>query len=222
MTIIKQGREHRKQKQRTIVRLKKWAEENGVILEPIEEQHSRTADYKAIFPDDEKIEIFVEVKEIDIQFEVKNEKGQRIIEFPEMGSIGQRFKFADRVRNKIKKAAKQLRPYSDCGHPTLLLIGVCNPVIDRSLFLPFCIPIAMHGGGPRFILENSGLEIASVAQGGTQAAGDINRSISAIGRLECLEERCNRDSDTSEIIIYTHDNPKVWFPGGLSGIRATV
>ena len=216
MMIIKPRNEH----QRTIVRLEKWAREFDVLLEPIEEEDSKTADYKAICPNDEKTELFVEVKEMGTQFEVKSEDGKPFIEFPETESAGERFKPAHRVRNKIKKAAGQLQPYAKYGHPTLLLIGVWNPVIDRSLFLPLAIPIAMRGGGPHIRLGNSGSVVESGAQGGTQAAGKINRSISAIGRLECLEEQQYRDSHSSEqIVIYRHDNPKVMFPGGLPGFR---
>lgn len=224
MTIVNPGKRYRKRKQRTIGRLEKWAEQNDVVLEPIEElQGSATADYKAIFPDDEEQEIVVEVKEIAMEFEVKDVNGIPTINLS--GDVdGQgRWTGANPVRNQIKKAGKQLQPYAACGQATLLLIGVWNQVIDRDLFLPLEIPNAMLGGGPRLALGNSGLVVESVARGGSQAAGNVNRSISAIGRFECFEERKIRESDDREgMIIYRHDNPRVVFPQGLPGIRAAT
>ena len=63
------------------------------------------------------------------------------------------------------------------------------------------------------------MTIQSTARGGAQAAERFNRSISAIGRLECVEERLARDRDAPEhMIVYRHDNPKVKFPTSLPGI----
>ena len=175
------------------------------------------------FPGDEKTTIIVEVKEIGFDFEVKMTEGSPVVELPETGSADGRFRSADRVRNKIRKSVRQLQPYADEGLPTVLLVGVSNPVIDRSLFLPMDIPIAMRGDGPRIVLGNSGLMIRSVARGGAQATGEFNRSISAIGRLECLEERRARETDAPEsIIVYRHDNPRVEFPSDLPGISIAM
>ena len=209
--------------QRTIVRLEKWADGFGAVLQPIDVQRSRTADYTVTFPGDEKPTIIVEVKEIGFDFEVKVTEGSPVIDLPETGSAEGRFRSADRVRNKIRKSVRQLQPYAEDGLPTLLLVGVSNPVIDRSLFLPLDIPIAMRGGGPSILLGDSGLRIESIARGGAQASGDLNRSISAIGRLECLEERRARGTHTLEsIIVYRHDNPGVEFPPGLPGISVAM
>ncbi len=223
MTIIRVGKVRGNRKQRTIVRLEKWAEACGALLQPIEVQSTRSADYKVTFPDEEKTTIIVEVKEIGFDFEVKLSEGSPVIELPETGSGEGRFRSADRVRNKIRKSARQLQPYAEHGLPTLLLVGVSNPVIDRSVFLPLDIQIAMRGGGPAFVLGESGMTIQSTARGGAQATGVFNRSISAIGRLECVEERLARDSDAPErIIVYRHDNPKVEFPTVLPGISVEI
>lgn len=223
MTIIKASKDQGSRKQRTVFRLEEWADAIGVELQPIDAKDTRTADYKVTFPDNDKTTIVIEVKEIRFDFEERLTEGSPVIELPETGSSEGRFKSSDRVRNKIKKSAKQLQPYAERGLPTLLLIGVADPVIDRSLFLPLDIPIAMWGGGPTIPLGNSGMKIRSTAQGGAQVTGEFNRSISAIGRLECLEEQLARDSNAPECItVYRHDNPKVEFPSGLPGISVAV
>ena len=223
MTIIKAEKARRNRKQRTIVRLEKWAEGCGAVLQPIDAGSTSSPDYKVTFPDDGKTTIILEVKEIEIDFEVKLAEGSPVIELPESGSGEGRFRSADRVRNKIRRSAKQLRPYAERGLPTLLLVGVWNPVIDRSVFLPVDIPIAMRGGGPAIVLGNSGMTITSIARGGAQAKGEFNRSISAVGRLECIDERRAGGSDAPEkIIVYRHDNPKVEFPSGLPGISVAI
>lgn len=219
MTIVKPGKHYRNRKQRTIGRLEKWAAQNRVCLTEIPTAGSPTADYKATFPDGGQ-RIFVEVKEIATEFEVKDVKGSPTIDLPG-GEDGQgRWTGANHVRNQIKKAGKQLQPHAARGQATLLLIGVWNQVIDRNLFLPLEIPNAMWGGGPRIHFRNTGLVAESVAHGGSQAAGNVNRSISAIGRFECLEEQKNGEGNAREsIIIYRHENPRVAFPLGLPGIR---
>ena len=223
MTIIKAEKVRGNRKQRTIVRLERWAEGCGAVLQPIDVQHTRSADYEVTFPDDDRTTIIVEVKEIGFDFEVKLTEGSPVIELPETGSGEGRFRSADRVRNKIRKSAKQLQPYAGHGLPTLLLVGVSNPVIDRSVFLPLDIPIAMRGGGPAIVLGKSGVTIQSTARGGAQAKGEFNRSISAVGRLECLEERRARDTDAPErLIVYRHDNAKVEFPSYLPGISIAM
>ena len=51
----------------------------------------------------------------------------------------------------------------------------------------------------------------------------FNRSISAMGRLECLEERLAREADSPErIIVYRHYNPKVGFPTVLPGFSVAM
>ena len=144
MTIIKAEKLQRNRKQRTIARLENWAEGCGAVLQPIEATLTRSADYKVTFPDSGKATIIVEVKEIAFDFEVKLTEGRPMIELRETGSGEGRFRSADRVRNKIRKSAKQLQPYAEQGLPTLLLVGVSNPVIDRSVILPLDIPIAMR------------------------------------------------------------------------------
>ena len=186
-------------------------------------QRSRTADYTVTFPGDEKPKIVVEVKEVGFDFEVKVTEGSPVIDLPETGSAEGRFRSADRVRNKIRKSARQLQPYARDGLATLLLVGVSNPVIDGSVFLPVDIPIAMRGGGPSIFLEDGGLRIESSVRGGAHASRDFNRSISAIGRLECFEERRARGKDAPEsIIVYRHDNHRVEFPIGLPGISVVM
>lgn len=223
MTIITTEKVRGNRKQRTIVRLEKWAEGCGAALQPIDVQPTRSADYKVTFPDEENSTVIIEVKEIGFDFEVSLTEGTPVIELPETGSGEGRLRSADRVRNKIGKSAKQLQPYAEIGLPILLLIGVSNPVIDRSVFLPLDIPTAMRGGGPAIVLGNSGMTIQSIARGGAQATGKFNRSISAIGRLECLEERRAREADAPErIIVYRHHNAKLEFPSDLPGISVAM
>ena len=71
MTIIRAEKVRGNRKQRTIVRLEKWAEGCGAVLQPIEVQRTRSADYEVTFSDGEKTTIIVEVKEIGFDFEVK-------------------------------------------------------------------------------------------------------------------------------------------------------
>ena len=218
--MIGPDRNYLEHEQRTIRRLKEWAQLHGVILEKIDEKISNTPDYKMTFPNKDRMEIIVEVREIQESIEYGVEGETSFVQKSVPSSPGQRYTLADPVRNKIRKAGPQLKPYSRHGLPTLLLIGVWNRVIDRILTLPVDILIAMRGGGPRIILEGADLMIESDAQGGAQASGDFNRSISAVGRLECVEEQRSSSTDISEsIIVYRHDNPRIPFPDGLPGIR---
>ena len=60
-------------RQRTLMLLERWAEEHRVellkILE-VNEPGEMTPDYKAIFPDADRTEVIVEVKEITTPFEM--------------------------------------------------------------------------------------------------------------------------------------------------------
>jgi hypothetical protein len=162
------------------------------------------------------ITLIVEVKEIVIPFDVSPEHGG-VICIPEKGAHGERFKSADSVRYKIGDAQPQLKPYTSQGYPTLLLIGMWNPVLDGRLIMD--IPIAMKGGGPRVVIEDAGLQIVSIAQGGIKASGDTNRSISGIGRFENRRERNRKTEGSGEIVVYRHDNPLVEFPDDAPGIK---
>ena len=210
--IFKPPKDYRHKKQKTIVRLEQWARAHNVRLQKIpEEPEKKTADYKAIFPDSDKTSVIIEVKEMLTPFEVAPKTG--VIDISEAGSPRGRFLSADPVRNKIKDAYRQLKDYANEGYPTLLLVGVWNRVIDRRL--DWDIPIAMNGGGPIVELEGTDLQIVSTARGGRQAADDINRSISGIGRLESGETV----ESPENILIYRHNNPRIAFDKKLPGIR---
>ena len=158
----------------------------------------------------------IEVKEIVAQFQVDPKTGVMEVlekELPGNSSPEGRFRSADPVRKKIRVADSQLKEYANAGYPTLLLVGMWNLVLDQTL--EWDIPIAMNGGGPIFELEGTGLQLVSTAKGGKQAADDINRSISGIGRLESGE---TLDSP-EHIVIYRHNNPRVAFDKELPGIR---
>lgn len=217
--LFKPPKDYRHKKPKTIERLDRWARDHKVILQKIpEELEKKTADYKAIFPDSDKTIVIIEVKEILAPFEVDAKTGVREIlekQSPGNGSTDGRLRSADLVRNKIKGAYPQLKDYAKTGYPTLLLIGMWNRVLDQDL--EWDIPIAMSGGGPVLNLEGTDLQIISTAKGGKQAADNINRSISGIGRLESGETL-----DSSEyIVIYRHNNPRVAFDKKLPGIRDT-
>ena len=212
--IIRPPKDYSKRKQDTLKRLERWARDYGVSLEHIPEQKgTKTADFRAIFPDSERTNVIIEVKEIAIPFEI-NDEG--IIEVIETGSPDRRFQSADPVRQKIRAARDQLKPYADAGCPTLLLVGMWTRALDERLH--WDIPIAMIGGGPRVSLNVNGLpkyEIVSTAQGGRQAADNTNRSISALGRFE----RGKPNGSPETIIVYRHNNPQVRFDGELRGIQ---
>lgn len=182
-----------------------------------EQKESREPDYRAIFSNAKATEIIVEVKEFVFPFQIVSENGEPVIQFEETGKQGERFKSADRVRRKIRKAHPQLRHYANQGNPTLLLIGNWTPVLDEDL--AWHIPIAMYGGGPKIILGDIGYEIVSVAQGGKRASGNINRSISGIGRFEYIGENAQSVNSPEKIIVYRHDNPRVALPVSLAGIE---
>ena len=164
MTTIRPPKDYGNRKPQTTLRLEKWAQQHDIQLQKIvERMESREPDYRAIFANTETTEIVVEVKEMVFPFDIVSDNGEPVIQFRETGKEGERFKSADRVRKKIKKAFSQLRPYADQGIPTLLLLGHWTPVLDEEL--AWHIPIAMYGGGPKFILGDTGFEIVSIAQG---------------------------------------------------------
>ena len=203
---------HKGKPQRTQVRLERWAETHHVELHKILEGSKKTPDYRAIFPDANRTEVIIEMKEITTPFEIEN----GTVEMRETLSPQGRSSFGDPVRDDIKKARDQLKPYSDLGYPTLLLIGMWTPVLDWSLV--WDIPIAMYGGGPEIGLrvENGGPEllITGTARGGRQLADDENRSISGIGRIE------RRPHESPEkLVVYRHNNPRIAFPMALPGIE---
>lgn len=210
--IFKPPKDYHHKKPKTIVRLERWARDHNVRLQKIpEEQEKKTADYEAIFPDSDRTRVIIEVKEIVTPFEMDIEAG--VIEIPETGLTGGRFLSADPVRNKIKDAYPQLKPYANQGYPTLLLVGMWNRVLDQTL--EWDIPIAMSGGGPILELEGTGLKIVSTSKGGKQAADNINRSISGIGWLESGETL----DPPEHIVIYRHNNARVAFDKELPGIK---
>ena len=218
MTIIRPPKNYSNRTPHTIRRLETWGQEHNVQLHKIaERKESREPDYRVVFSEPETTEIIVEVKEIVFPFRIISENGEPVIQIEETGKQGERFKSADRVRQKIKKGHPQLRPYAKQGFPTLLLIGNWTPVLDEDL--AWHIPIAMYGGGPRFALGNTGFEIVSVAQGGKHASGDINRSISGIGRFEYFGENGRTTNSPQQIVVYRHNNPRVVFPEYLPGVK---
>ena len=216
--IFKPPKDYRGDKnQKTIVRLNQWAEAHNVRLQKIpEEPGKKTADYEAIFPDSDTTSVFIEVKEIRTPFEVDPKTCvMKTLEkqSPGNGSPEGRFRPADPIRKKIRVADAQLKAYANAGYPTLLLIGMWNRVLDRILELD--IPIAMSGGGPILELVGTGLQLVGTAKGGKQAADNINRSISGIGRLEMSETV----GSPEHIVIYRHNNPLIAFDKELPGIR---
>ena len=111
----------------------------------------------------------MEAKEIDTPFTVDSEA--TITLERKTGRSEEMKSWGDPVRRKIKKAHPQLAPYARDGYPTLLLIGMWTPAIDREL--NFAIPFAMRGGKPQirvqdgaftFVLEG----IASGENGGAK------------------------------------------------------
>lgn len=215
--IIKPPKDYGGQKQITITRLEQWAQAHKVTLENIpEENEKKVADYKAVFPDADKTNVIIEVKEIVLEFEIKDINGEPTIEVPETGSSDGRFSSADPVRHKIRAARDQLKAYADAGYPTLLLVGMWTPALDPRLDLD--IPIAMYGGGPRIRLKGPELVLISTARGGRQAADNTNRSISAVGRFE----RDGPYGSPESIVIYRHNNPKVGFDKELPGIKYAI
>ena len=214
--MVEPPKDYAKKKQVTILRLEKWARRHNVDLVGIPEMEGiRTPDYRAFFRD-VNITCIIEVKEIAVGFDVSLEHGG-VIHILEEGEPGGKFKSADKVRQKIRKAGPQLKPYAKKGFPTLLLIGMWNPLLDERLIMD--IPVAMNGGGPRIIVGDTGFQIVSVAQGGRHAAGDINQSISGVGRFENYRERHVKSEQDEEMIVYCHNNPFVTFPNNLPGIR---
>ena len=214
---FKPPKDYRRKEQKTIVRLEQWARAHNVRLQEIsKEPGKKTPDYKAIFPDSDKTIVIIEVKEILASFQVAPKAGVMEVlekELPRNSSPEGRFRPADQVRNKIKDAYPQLKDYANQGYPTLLLVGMWNRVLDQTL--DWDILIAMSGGGPIIELEGTSLKIVSTAKGGKQAANDINRSISGIGRLEMGETV----ESPEHIVIYRHNNPRVAFDKELPGIR---
>ena len=216
MVTIQPPKNDANRKQETISRLERWAQNHNVQLIPIPERSGvKTPDYRALFRG-VGITLIVEVKEIVIPFDVSPEHGG-VICIPEKGRHGDKFKSADSVRRKIRDAQPQLKPYATQGYPTLLLVGMWTPVLDERLIMD--IPIAMKGGGPRVDIEDAGLQIVSIAQGGRQVAGDTNQSISGIGRFENRRERNLKTGHSEEMVVYRHDNPLVEFPNNAPGIR---
>ena len=206
--------------QRILVRLKRWAEAHHVELEKIpEEPERKTPDYRAIFPDTDRTEVIIEAKEMTTQFEMDIES--HTIPISETGPPDGRSSFGDPVRRKINDARLQLREYSHAGYPTLLMIGMWNPCLDR--LLDWSIPIAMYGGGPQIRLQVEGgksdLLITSTARGGRQLADNMNRSISGIGRFE---RESHGSPERLKLIVHRHNNPRIALDKVLPGIEHVV
>ena len=218
--IIRPPKSYGSRTPHTVRSLEAWAQEHDVQLHKIaERKESREPDYRVVFSKPETTEVIVEVKEIVFPFRIISENGAPVIQIEETGKQGERFKSADRVRQKIKKGYSQLHPYAKQGIPTLLLIGNWTPVLDENL--AWHIPIAMYGGGLRFVLGNTGFEIVSVAQRGKQASGNINRPISGIGRFEFFGENGRTINSPQQIVVYRHNNSRVVFPECLPGVKVS-
>ena len=171
MLVIKPPKNYKEQ--RTLKQLKKWAQKFDILIERIPEQRNqKTPDFKAIFPNLNDLELIIEVKEITIPFTIDDEC---VVAATETGKDGTRFRLADTVRQKIKSARNQLKPYADKNYPTLLLIGMWDAMIDFRLDLD--IPIAMRGGGPTFQLPHMNMELISTARGGQQTTDNINLNL---------------------------------------------
>lgn len=205
--------DYNERRQDTLRRLERWARDYDVNLESIPEQETtKTADFRAVFPDSERTTVIIEVKEIAMPFKIDDEG---VIEIVEKGPSDGRFQSADPARHKIRAARVQLKPYSDAGYPTLLLVGMWSRTLDERL--QWDIPIAMLGGGPRIRLtvdSEPKYEIVSTARGGRQAADNTNRSISAVARIE--RGRPNVFPET--MVVYRHNSPQVGFDLDVPGI----
>ena len=208
-------------RQRTLMLLERWAEEHRVellkILE-VNEPGEMTPDYKAIFPDADRTEVIVEVKEITTPFEMDTESFT--INIPEAGPRDGRSSLGAPVRHKIRAARPQLKPHADAGYLTLLLLGAWTPALDS--FLDWSIPIAMYGGGPQIRLQVEGvvsdLLITSTARGGRQLADNTNRSVSGIGQFKI---DYHKSPKKLRLAIYRHNNPRIVFNKALPGIEYT-
>ena len=158
--MIRPPKDYTERKQVTILRLEKWARWHNVELVRIPEMEGiRTPDYRAFFRD-MNVTCIIEVKEIAIEFEVSLEEHGGVIRIPEEGEPGGRFKSADKVRQKIRKAGPQLKAYAKEGLPTLLLVGMWNRTLDELLTMD--IPVAMNGGGPRVIVGIPGCKLSAL------------------------------------------------------------
>ena len=210
--LVKIYKPDRGKRQSTLARFETWAATNKVELLKIPEESGRkTPDYKAIFPDTDRTEVIVEAKEIDTPFTVDSEA--TITLQPKTGRSEEMKFWGDAVRRKIKKAHPQLAPYARDGHPTLLLIGMWTPAIDRVL--NFAIPFAMRGGKPQIGVQGGALPfvLEGIASGGKQLADDTNTSISGIGRVV-------KESHVSpwRLVVYRHNNPMIALPEALPGV----
>ena len=193
-------------------RFKAWAAAYEVELLEIPESDRPRPDYRIIFPDADRTEAIVEVKEIDTPFK-KDEQGT-IILLPETGHSKEMKSWGEPVRRKIRKAHPQLKQYAREGYPTLLLIGMWTPAIDGVL--DYAIPFAMRGGTPQIRFQGEGvprLVLAGVETGGRQLADNTNTSFSGIGRIVKKNDR-----SPWRLVVYRHNNPMIAMPGILPGV----
>ena len=211
LTVFRPHRDSQRE-QSTLRRFKAWAATYNVELQEIPTQTDRrTPDYKVIFPDAASTVVIVEVKEIGTPF-VMNSEGVIIMQ-PESRRSDEMKSWGVPVRQKIKKAHPQLAPFASDGYPTLLVIGMWTPAIDRDL--DFAIPFAMRGGQHGIQIQCGGVQfvLQGLESGGRQLADNVNTSISGIARVMGPP-----NASPWRLVVYRHNNPKVMLPDGLPGV----
>ena len=201
--------------------LRIWAETWDVQVESMDyenERGLRKPDVLLTWDRPDAPKVIAEIKEIVVPFcSFRSDDGEislSICREAETTSLKQE---AKRVRNKINRAAKQLRPSSGRGFPTLLVVGYWTPVLDQ--FLDFEISWAMRGGEHciRITADEVGYDLAGAETGGRKAWGDVIRSISGLARV--MGPWHGVDHQTPRLRVFPHNEPNVPVPRGLPGIE---
>lgn len=198
-----------------------WSKAWDVQIEKIDEhdgRSGRTPDVLLQWGHPQGTVVVAEIKEIVIPFcSFRSDDGQVTVEICRENVTTSLKQEAKRVRNKIGRAAKQLQVAAREGYPTLLVVGYWTPMLDQ--FLDFEIAWAMKGGEHRIRIATEGVsyDLVGPETGGRKLWGDVNRSISGVGRV--MGPWHGLDHQVPKLRVFPHNQPKVQIPRGLPGVE---
>ena len=198
-----------------------WAKRWNVQVERVDLEDGRGGRKPDVlltwnYPEGPKL--IAEIKEIVVPFcSLRTEDGEMSLAMCRETKTTILKQEAKRVRNKINRAAAQLKPASGEGIPTLLVVGYWTPVLGQ--FLDFEIAWAVRGGEHRIRIsaEGGSYDLVAPETGGRKAWGDVNRSISGVARI--MGPWHGVDHRTPKLRVFPHNEPNVGVPRRLPRVE---
>ena len=202
--------------------LRRWSDRWNVKVEKIDEQFGhmgKVPDVRLCWTEALGVTIIAEIKEIVSPYCMVSTKdgGLVVRRCSNSGKSGMK-EIANPIRNKIRKAAPQLRAEAWEGLPTLMIVGHWRSVLDQ--FMDVEIPWAMKGGEHELHVNGSGWNMVLVGPetGGRQMWNEMNTSVSGIGRF--VGPWCGKEFPEPMLRVFRHNNPGVRIPEGLPGLES--